>query len=199
MHVALTFDDGYKEHLDVARHLAKHGIKATFFVIAGLKEYMGKELLSPAEIKEIASLGHEIGSHTMTHIDMTKAPQGVIVRELVESKRYLTELVGAEVTSFAYPYGPHNDLAAKLARQVYKVVRTTYVGPAEGYKLLDEHGCVVAFNLRLSNLHELAKLRALDALVLFTHLPSTIKLSLILTSLRLLSVKFLTISELSWS
>ncbi|NHW44452.1 MAG: polysaccharide deacetylase family protein [Candidatus Verstraetearchaeota archaeon] len=199
MDVALTFDDGYKKHLDVARHLAKRGIKATFFVIAGLKEYMGKELLSPAEIKEIASLGHEIGSHTMTHIDMTKAPEDVIVRELVESKKYLTELVGAEVTSFAYPYGPHSGLAAKLARQIYKIARTTYIGPAEGYNLLDEHGCVVAFNLRLSNLYELAKLRALDRLVLFTHSPSTIKLGLILTPLRLLGVKFLTISELSWS
>jgi peptidoglycan/xylan/chitin deacetylase (PgdA/CDA1 family) len=196
MIIALTFDDGYREHLAIARYLTRRGIRATFFVITGLREYMGKELLKPEEIREIASMGHEIGSHTVTHIDMSRAPEDVMYRELVESKRYLSELLSDEVTSFAYPYGPHSEVAARLARQVYRVVRTTYVGPARNYKLLDEHGCVVAFNLRLSNIYEVLRLKNLDTVVLYTHLPSITKLNLLLKALRIMRPRFITLSEL---
>jgi len=196
MNIALTFDDGYREHLAIARYLARRGIRATFFVITGLREYMGRELLGPSEIKEIASMGHEIGSHTVTHIDMARAPEDVMYRELVESKRHLSELLNDEVVSFAYPYGPHSEVAARLARQVYKVVRTTYVGPARNYKLLDEHGCVVAFNLRLSNIYEVLRLKNLDTVVLYTHLPSITKLNLLLKALKIMRPRFITVSEL---
>jgi len=196
MFVALTFDDGYREQLSIARYLAKRGIKATFFVITGLREFMGRELLRPSEIKEIASMGHEIGSHTVTHIDMVRAPEDVLRRELVESKKYLSELLNNEVTSFAYPYGPHSETAARLARQVYRVVRTTYIGPAKNYKLLDEHGCVVAFNLRLSNIYEVLKLKNQNTVVLYTHLLSPAKLNLLLIVLRVLKPEFVTLSEL---
>jgi peptidoglycan/xylan/chitin deacetylase (PgdA/CDA1 family) len=196
MKVALTFDDGYMEHLKIARFLARRGIRATFFVITGLRMFMGRELLSPSEVKEIASLGHEIGSHTVTHIDMTHTPEDVMLKELVESKKFLSELLGCEVNSFAYPYGPHSDTAARLAKQIYRVVRTTYVGSAKGYRLLDKHGCLVAFNLRLSNLYEVFRLREIDILVLYTHVPSIMKLNLVLSVLKILKPEFVTLKEL---
>jgi len=194
--IALTFDDGYKEHLKIAHFLAKHGVRATFFVITGLRRFMGKELLNPSEVKEIASLGHEVGSHTVTHIDMTHTPEDIMLKELVESRKFLSELLGSEINSFAYPYGPHSDVATRLAKQVYKVVRTTYVGSAKSYRLFDEHGCIVAFNLRLSNLYEIARLSRMNALVLYSHVPSIAKLSLILSTLKVLDPKFITINEL---
>lgn len=196
MKVALTFDDGYMEHLKIARFLARRGIRATFFVITGLRTFMGRELLSPSEVKEIASLGHEIGSHTVTHIDMTHTPEDVMLKELVESKKFLSELLGCEVNSFAYPYGPHSDTAARLAKQIYRVVRTTYVGSAKGYRLFDKHGCLVAFNLRLSNLYEVFRLREMDVLVLYTHVPSIMKLNLVLSVLKILKPEFVTLKEL---
>ena len=195
MEVVLTFDDGYKEHLKIARFLANRGIKATFFVITGLRMFEGKELLSPNEIIEIASLGHEIGSHSVTHVDMVKTPEDIIFKELVESREYLSKLLGVEIPSFAYPYGPHNDVAARLANSIYKIVRTTYVGSAKHYRIFDEHGCVVAFNLRLSNLYELTRLKKLDTLVLYTHLPSITKLNLMLVALKALKPRFLTLCE----
>jgi len=196
MKVVLTFDDGFKEHLKIARFLARHGIRATFFVITGLRTFMGRELLSPSEIKEIASLGHEVGSHTVTHIDMTHTPDDIMLKELVESKKFLSELLGYEVNSFAYPYGPHSDTAARLAKQIYRVVRTTYIGSAKGYRLFDKHGCLVAFNLRLSNLYEVFRLREMDVLILYTHAPSIMKLNLILSVLKILKPEFVTLKEL---
>jgi peptidoglycan/xylan/chitin deacetylase (PgdA/CDA1 family) len=196
MKIVLTFDDGYREHLKIAHFLARRGIKATFFIITGLRTFMGRELLTPSEIKEIASLGHEVGSHTVTHIDMTCTSEDVMLKELVESRKLLSELLGHEVDSFAYPYGPHSDTAARLAKQIYRVVRTTYTGPAKGYRLLDDHGCVVAFNLRLLNLYEVFRLNEMDILVLYTHVPAITKLSLILSALRPLKPEFVTLKEL---
>ncbi|AFK50610.1 polysaccharide deacetylase [Thermogladius calderae 1633] len=195
--VGLTFDDGFVEQLQIARYLAKRGIRATFFVITGLREYMGHELMGPARWRELAWLGHEVGSHTVTHIDMVKSSEDLIARELVESKKKIEDAIGNEVVSFAYPYGPHSEKAAKLARSIYRVVRTTYIGPASRYQLFDEHGCVIAFNLRLLNMHELPRLvRNFDRFILYTHSPSVFKLSIIVNALRVLNARFMTLSEM---
>ena len=74
-------------------------------------------------------------------------------------------------------------------------MRTAYAGSARGYRLLDEHGCIVAFNLRLSNLYEVLKLRKLETLVLFTHAPNLLKLDFMLRALGILRPRFVTISE----
>jgi hypothetical protein len=127
---------------------------------------------------------------------MTHASEDIMLEELVESKKFLSELLGCEVNSFAYPYGPHSDTAARLAKQIYRVVRTTYVGSAKGYRLFDKHGCLVAFNLRLSNLYEVFRLREIDILVLYTHVPSIMKLNLVLSVLKILKPEFVTLKEL---
>ena len=196
MYIALTFDDGYKEHLRIARYLAKHGIRATFFIITGLREYMGRKLLEPEDVRMIHEMGHEIGSHTMTHIDMTRTDRGTMLKELVRSKEVLEDIIHDAVVSFAYPYGPHSDEAARLARGIYPIVRGTYLGNARHYKLFDEHGCIMAFNLRVDNVYEVLELRKFNYVVLFTHAPNLIKLSLLLKALSLLRPKYVTLREI---
>nr|WP_198002065.1 polysaccharide deacetylase family protein [Caldivirga maquilingensis] len=194
--MAITFDDGYKEQLSIAKWLASRGIKATFFVIVGLREYMGRALLTPSDLRYIRSLGHEIGSHTMTHIDMVNTDAELIRRELVESKRMLEDMLNESITSFAYPFGPHTAVAAQIAREIYKVVRGTYIGPATGYRIFDEHCCVLAYNLRLSNIYEIFRLKKLDTSILYFHLPNLAKLDIILQALRVLRPRYLTLTEL---
>ncbi|MBI5592083.1 MAG: polysaccharide deacetylase family protein [Deltaproteobacteria bacterium] len=61
--VALTFDDGPDPLCtpDLLRLLAKHGVKATFFVT-------GKKVSeNPELVMEIVRQGHSIGNHTYTH------------------------------------------------------------------------------------------------------------------------------------
>ncbi|MEM3836089.1 polysaccharide deacetylase family protein [Pyrobaculum sp.] len=195
MYIALTFDDGYKEHLKIAKYLAGRGIRATFFVIAGLREYMGRKLLEPGDVRAIHEMGHEVGSHTMTHIDMTKTDKDAILEELIRSKEVLEDIIHGAVVSFAYPYGPHSDEAARLARSVYPIVRGTYLGDARHYRLYDEHGCVMAFNLRLGNLYDVLKLVRFNGVVLFTHAPSLMKLGLLLKALSILKPKYVTLRE----
>src|SRR3954449_13263284 len=62
-HLALTFDDGPNDPhtLNLLDVLAKHNVKATFFLI-------GKHAAAKPEIaRRIAGAGHTVGNHTYTH------------------------------------------------------------------------------------------------------------------------------------
>ena len=117
--VLLTFDDGYEEiHEMFTRHLAPRGIPVLVFLVTG---YAGKvnswdltlgrrpfRHLSWEEVAEMAALGASFGSHGATHVDLTRAPVGVVEREIGESRRELSERTGRNIRSFSYPFGRYN-------------------------------------------------------------------------------------------
>jgi len=131
--VSLTFDDGYLNHIVIARYLAALGVRATFFIITHLKEFEGKLLLSQYEefIAELAKLGHEVGSHTCTHRVLTELSQNELEKELRESKRYLEDVLGREVHGLAYPYGLYNARVVRATIKYYEYARATDILPSD--------------------------------------------------------------------
>jgi len=123
---ALSFDDGYSSHIWVARLLAKMGIKATFYCITHLRNWDGKALLNnrPENIKEIYELGHEVGSHTCTHPDLTKLPNDRLKYELETSRNVLEEITGEEIVGMAYPFGVYNEKVLKATSKYYCYARS---------------------------------------------------------------------------
>jgi peptidoglycan/xylan/chitin deacetylase (PgdA/CDA1 family) len=123
--LVLTFDDGF---LNFYTHafpvLETFGAKVTVFPTAGFiglasdwdilprREHLGK-----SHIREIADHGHEIGSHTMTHADLTKLRTGDLERELRDSKRVLEDITGKPVTSLSFPFGFWNKRVWETARR----------------------------------------------------------------------------------
>lgn len=115
--LAITFDDGFAS---VARFaaplLAKHGLTATVFCVAG---HLGgrndwptqpagapkRALASARELKDLAAQGFEIGSHGLDHVPLVSPGTKAGRRELLDSRELLEEAVGGEVRSLAYPYG----------------------------------------------------------------------------------------------
>lgn len=113
--LAITFDDCYRDNLFAARVLAEHGLPACFFIPTA---YVGTDHvfdwdqhlpkmpnLDWNDIREMASLGHEIGSHTLTHPNMAAIPADEARRQLVESKKNLEDRLEQRVRWFAYPFG----------------------------------------------------------------------------------------------
>ncbi|WP_201787137.1 polysaccharide deacetylase family protein [Actinoplanes sp. TFC3] len=112
--VVLTFDDGYADFATtVLPALDRYGFTATCFVIAGAlgghnswdEPGPRKELMSAGQVRRIAAAGVEIGSHNLHHVHMTRLGNGELHDQVNRSRLILSDLIGAPVTGFCYPYG----------------------------------------------------------------------------------------------
>src|SRR3984957_17890163 len=88
--VGITFDDGYVSVLEAAvPELLRHGFTGTFFVISGRlggtndwDEGTPWPLVSPSQVRELASAGMEIGAHGATHIRLAGLDGGQLHAEI---------------------------------------------------------------------------------------------------------------------
>ncbi|MEO0192902.1 MAG: polysaccharide deacetylase family protein [candidate division WOR-3 bacterium] len=123
----LTFDDAYLDiHENALPRMAKKHIKGIVFPVAG---FIGKRPLWDAtwgtpgihmgigHLRELARLGWEIGSHTMTHPDLTRLAPRALRTELLDSKHLLEDLLDREVRFIAYPFGRFNERVKDAARE----------------------------------------------------------------------------------
>lgn len=103
--VALTFDDG--PHPKVTRQildiLKKYDAKATFFMLGSRVEYY------PDIANEVKEAGHELGNHSWTHLDLSKASDERIQNEINNTSTIIEQATGKKVTVFRPPYGAFND------------------------------------------------------------------------------------------
>lgn len=112
--VGLTFDDGYADFLEHAVPLLhRHDCTATVFVLPGRLagdnawDPLGprKPLLDADGIRRAAEQGMEVASHGLTHVDLTRADDQELRREVADSRSALADLTGRDVGGFCYPYG----------------------------------------------------------------------------------------------
>lgn len=140
--VGLTFDDGYADFLDHALPvLREHEFGATLFVLPGRLggdnawDPLGprKPLLTADGIRQACEAGVEIGSHGLTHTDLTGADDLRLKSEVVESRAALEELTGAPVDGFCYPYGRIDERAVDAVREAgYTYACAIDPGPLTG-------------------------------------------------------------------
>jgi peptidoglycan/xylan/chitin deacetylase (PgdA/CDA1 family) len=126
--VGLTFDDGYTDFLHTTVPiLESFGFTATVFAVAGMlgKENSWKhafyprprmELLDATGLREVSERGMEVGSHSMTHADLSGLDPRMLAEEVKGSRRVLSELLGEEVEGFCYPYGSVDRAASEATR-----------------------------------------------------------------------------------
>ena len=126
--VILTFDDGFMNDYQYAFPLLKaYGLTGTFFIVSG---FVGKaEYMTWEQVTDLARSGMEIGSHTITHPDLTSLSPSVLESQLLVSKETLQEKVGVPVRALSYPGGAFNaDVEAAAQRAGYEVAVTTRYG-----------------------------------------------------------------------
>ncbi len=112
-YVLLTFDDGHKSGLDAAEILSVFRTKATFFLTKSYCEQL-PDYLSPEEIRSLRTEGFSIGTHGVTHCGLPFLSYKEIRRELAESKHWLEEILGEEVTMISVPGGYIDDRTLAL-------------------------------------------------------------------------------------
>jgi peptidoglycan/xylan/chitin deacetylase (PgdA/CDA1 family) len=130
--VLITFDDAFADTLDVAaRALTQAGMRATVFAPAGL---LGRqvELRSPSGSSDSASSGRiasaeelnawvdqgfDVGSHSLSHPDLTEVSPSRVLTEARESKHRLEEVLQRSIDDFCYPYAHHSASCRRLVQR----------------------------------------------------------------------------------
>jgi peptidoglycan/xylan/chitin deacetylase (PgdA/CDA1 family) len=111
----LTFDDGYRDFAAVVvPEIVARGWSCTVFLptalIGDTKGWNAdgaglRRLIDWSDAADIASRGIEIGSHGVTHADLTRLDLHGVRREMTVSKQAIETHARCSVTSFAAPYG----------------------------------------------------------------------------------------------
>ena len=134
----LTFDDGWRDALEaVAPVLGELDARGSFYVCPGWWGGRHPELggtagalLGEAEVAELARLGLEIGSHSMSHRDLRALDDAALEADLRDSKEAIEATTGRRCRTFAYPFGLHNErVAAAVENAGYELALSWGPGP----------------------------------------------------------------------
>lgn len=123
--LTITMDDSYPSQDTLAKPvLDKYGFKATIYDIERQLEDYGD--LPYAQ--DLAADGMEVGSHTVTHPDLTTLSVSDVDYELSHSQQYLAANVGSPVVSFATPMGSYDATVLGEIEKFYGSHRTVNPG-----------------------------------------------------------------------
>jgi peptidoglycan/xylan/chitin deacetylase (PgdA/CDA1 family) len=102
--IIITFDDGNLDNYTVAFPIMqKYGFTGVLYIpyyFIDTENYMSID-----QIKEMAAAGWEVGSHSLTHAELTTLTPDRLREEIVDSREKLQELLGVPILTFAYPFG----------------------------------------------------------------------------------------------
>ena len=104
--IALTFDDGPNGSLtyQLLDILESESISVTFFVLGKAAQAY------PDIVKRAAADGHEIGSHTWGHADLTTLSAGRILSEVDDAADIIEKTTGFKPSVTRPPYGEYNSM-----------------------------------------------------------------------------------------
>ena len=112
--IAISFDCawGTDYTYQILDALDFYKVKCTFFATQFWVEKY------PEAVKEISDRGHEMGTHSRTHSEMSKMTREEILDELKTSKDAIEKITGKAVELFRAPYGDYDDLLIATAREL---------------------------------------------------------------------------------
>jgi peptidoglycan/xylan/chitin deacetylase (PgdA/CDA1 family) len=112
--VIITFDDGfedvYQNAFPILKEMGYIGVIFMYVDHIGARGYLSED-----QIIELAESGWEIGSHGMSHPDLSLYESNLNY-EVLQSRQILEQLPGVSVDTFAYPYGKFDNYLAGYIR-----------------------------------------------------------------------------------
>lgn len=111
--VTVSFDDGVVHDRRVIKAFNEWGLKATFNLNSGLLGKPGH--VDPSEVAALYK-GHEVAIHSVTHPSLARLEASQIVREVLDDRIALENLVGYPVRGMAYPNGSYDDRVIESLR-----------------------------------------------------------------------------------
>ena len=135
--VLITMDDGYRSVYNIAFPILKeYGFTATLFVYTSFVG-VSKMAITWDQLKEMKSYGCAIGSHTISHSDLSMPKEGEteaqfiarIKEELYGSKKIIDKKLGQNTYFLAYPFGYYDQRSMQMAKAAgYKMAMSVKRG-----------------------------------------------------------------------
>lgn len=127
--VILTFDDSYESlYTHAFPMMQEFGFSGTVFVITGFVGHINAwdvnlggitfRHLTWNQLHELHEAGFEIGSHTVTHPDLTRIDSTRLEVELRRSKADIEDHIGDSVNFISFPFGRYHQGVIDACRQV---------------------------------------------------------------------------------
>ncbi|HZB22240.1 MAG TPA: polysaccharide deacetylase family protein [Gaiellaceae bacterium] len=172
----VTFDDAYRSVVEALPFLLELGVPATIFACTSyardgrpfdVPELRDDAAADPdafatmnwAALRDAASVGVEIASHTVSHPHLPQLSDAELDQELRDSKAELEDELGAPCRHLAYPYGEQDDRVREAARRAgYDAAFAVAPGRARSDPFalprhaVYRHDSAVGFRLRTSRL-----------------------------------------------
>jgi peptidoglycan/xylan/chitin deacetylase (PgdA/CDA1 family) len=123
--LAITFDDGYHGNATIAAPiLARYGQRACFFVTTSFigtdyvpwwdaKRNIKTRWMSWDQVRSLRASGHDVGSHTETHLDLGQIVADEARREIGGGSSRLDAELGEHSGLFAYPFGGKENMSVE--------------------------------------------------------------------------------------
>lgn len=131
-YIVFSSDDGLKNNLRAAAIFKRYNISACFFVNPYTIEnhdfdmvrvfcsekihFPPVEFMNWQDLVHLKEMGHEIGSHTVSHVNIAACDEQTIKKEILDSFKVLNDRLG-NIKHFAYPYGRYfhfNEIGRQL-------------------------------------------------------------------------------------
>jgi peptidoglycan/xylan/chitin deacetylase (PgdA/CDA1 family) len=109
--IALTYDDGPNDPytLKLLDVLAKHSVRATFFMIGRYVQQL------PDIARAVAQAGHVIGNHTFTHPLLIFESEAQTRTQLLQCRSALQDAIGEHSNLFRPPFGGRRPATLRIA------------------------------------------------------------------------------------
>ncbi len=135
--VVISIDDGYRSVYDIAYPiLKKYGFTATLFIYTDFVS-SSRNAISWEQLRQLKADGFEVGSHTLSHVDLTHRLEGEdddtytsrIERELRVAKEILDKELEQDTIILAFPFGRYDSTTLGVCERLgYKIGASVKTG-----------------------------------------------------------------------
>lgn len=133
--ISISLDDGLESSLGAAAVAEEFGARLCYFICPNaienpdplwITEFCRVRLHLPqmsfmtwGDVEHLLQSGHEIGSHTLSHVRLSESSPDQIQEEVQGSYQTLTRRIG-QVRHFAWPYGTYAACSPEAVSEVFR-------------------------------------------------------------------------------
>jgi peptidoglycan/xylan/chitin deacetylase (PgdA/CDA1 family) len=119
--IVLTFDDGYRDFVEVVVPLlVQHRLPALLYLATGLISNDDPDRLRWSDLRDAVGTGLiTVGSHTHSHADLSRVGEDEAMSEMQRSKDLIEDELEVACRHFAYPWAVGSAAADRVARRLF--------------------------------------------------------------------------------